>query len=224
MTLIVHDVYAVIGEREFDFEDAVRDEYRSAIADDDTRLLWYLYSSHGAGNAYVVVMLTAVRDGAALERLSDRLRYGDLADWSMRVSALRYSAVSSLLVPAEWSPIAELDLASIPVGDVEHPVAVFREDTLEGRGVHEMVATSASRASSNHPGDILTCEAGFRSALDPDRMVRILYRVAEQDRWTPTFGADSGWDDWPGSLTPRVPDGIQGSGRYLRTTSWSPMA
>jgi hypothetical protein len=221
--LIVHDVYAVIGEREFEFEDAVRAEYAPAIADDDTRLLWYLYSSHGAGNAYFVVMLTAVRDGAALERLSDRLRYGDLAEWHTRVSAMRYSAVSSLLVPADWSPIAELDLASVAVGDVEHPVAVVREDTLEGRGVHEMLANSAANPRAADDADVLTLEAAFRSAFDSDRMVRMLYRVAEPDRWTPTFAADSGWDDWPGSLTPRVPDGIQGSGRYLRTTSWSPM-
>lgn len=220
--LIVHDVYAVIGEREFEFEDAVRDEYAPTIADDDTRLLWYLYASHGAGNAYFVVMLTAVRDGAALERLSDRLRYGDLADWHTRASAMQYSAVSSLLVPAAWSPITALDLASVGVGDVEHPVAVFREDTLEGRGVQEMVAASASRAAASRD-DILTPEAAFEPAFDPDGMVRILYRVADQDRWTPTFAADSGWDDWPGSLTARIPDGIQGSGRYLRTSSWSPM-
>ena len=41
--LFVHDVHAVMGERELDFEDSVRAEYAPAVgADDDSRLLWYL--------------------------------------------------------------------------------------------------------------------------------------------------------------------------------------
>ena len=36
--LFLHDVHAVIGEHEFDFEDAVRDEYVSAVAREGARL------------------------------------------------------------------------------------------------------------------------------------------------------------------------------------------
>ena len=57
--LFVHDVHAVMGERELEFEDALRDAYAATVADDDTRLLWYFNSTHGAGEAYKVVTITA---------------------------------------------------------------------------------------------------------------------------------------------------------------------
>ena len=74
--LFLHDVHAAIGAHEIDLDDAVRDVYAPTVADDDARLAWYLYSAHGAGDAYIVSMITALRDGAAWERLSRRLRYG----------------------------------------------------------------------------------------------------------------------------------------------------
>ena len=49
--LFLRDEFAAMGEREIDLDDAIRDVYAPAIADDDARLLWYLYSTHGAGDA-----------------------------------------------------------------------------------------------------------------------------------------------------------------------------
>ena len=219
--LFVHDVYSVIGEHEFDFQDAFRNEYLPVVADDDTRVLWYLYASHGSGEAYNAYTVTAVRNGTAWERLAQRLRYGDLADWYMRVSAMRYAASTSLLVATDWSPLADVDLDAIPVGDVEHPVGLFREDTLEGDGVD--AALSNSPALRGNDDDILTCRAAFRPAMGADTMVRVLYRVAAPERLAPAFGADSGFNDWPGSLTPTLPDGVRGAGRYIKSTSWSPI-
>ena len=96
--LFVHDVHAVMGERELEFEDSVRGEYAPLVAtDDDSRLLWYLNSTHGAGEAYKVVTLTAVRDGAAWERLVERLRRGDLSAWNSRAEAMRYTATLQAL-------------------------------------------------------------------------------------------------------------------------------
>src|SRR5688572_24101605 len=103
-----------MGERELEFEDALRDAYAATVADDDTRLLWYFNSTHGAGEAYKVVTITALRDGAAWERLVGRLRGGDLSEWSGRAEAMRYGLTSTLLVAAPWSPIADLDLDSVP--------------------------------------------------------------------------------------------------------------
>jgi hypothetical protein len=217
--LLVHDVHALIGEREFDFEDAVRDTYVSAVADEDTRFLWYLSSTHGSGDAYFVVTVTAVRDGAAWERLVQRLRYGDLADWSTKVEAMRYGSTSSLLVPTEWSPLS-LDLAAIPVEPSDRPVALLREDTLDGADVDAAVAAPRIEPGAD---DVLTCVAAFRPALATGGMVRVLYHVADPDRFTPVFGADTGWRDWPGSLTPTLPDGVQRSSRFLRTPPWGVM-
>jgi hypothetical protein len=230
--LFVHDVHAVMGERELDFEDALRDEYAGAVADDDTRLLWYFNSTHGAGEAYKVVTITAVRDGAAWERLVERLRRGDLSGWAGRAEAMRYGLTSSLLVPVPWSPLADLDLATVPVGPQEHPAALYREDALTGSGIDVIApggapaavpAAASGGAQAGADADaVMTCVAALAPAIAPGDALRILYRIDDQERWTAAFGTDAGWHDWPGSLTPTLPDQVRGSSRTLRTTTWSP--
>ena len=221
--LFVHDVHAVMGERELEFEDSVRTEYASAVAaDDDTRLIWYLNSTHGAGEAYKVETITADRDGAAWERQVERLRRGDLSAWSGRADAMRYGLVSTLLVGSVSSPIAELELASVPTEPQEHALAVYREDTLAGPGL-DAVLDAADPSPPEDADAVLTPVGVFRPAVDAGPRRVVLYRVAEPDRWTPAFGLDAGWDDWPGSLTPTLPPAVSGSSRMLRTSAWSPL-
>ena len=217
--LFLHDVHAAIGEHEIELDEAVRDVYAPTIADDDTRLAWYLCSTHGAGDAYFVIMITALKDGSAWERLSRRLRYGDLADWLVQVDSLTYSSHSTLMVPTKWSPTADLDLDALPVGTSEHEVRVFREDTLEGPGIEDAVSPA-----DGSPGDVLTCVAGFRPFFSPGGMVRLLYRVAGPELLEPALGTDQSWDDWTGSLTPALPSGAHGTSRMLRNVPWSPLA
>jgi hypothetical protein len=219
--LFLHDVHAAIGEHEIDLDEAVRDVYGPTIADDDARLAWYLYSTHGAGDAYIVSMFTAVRDGAAWERLSRRLRYGDLADWLLDVDRFTYWSRSTLLVSTDWSPTAELDLDGLPVGPADHDVRVYREDTLAGTGIE--AAISAPKAGD---GDVLECIAGFRpffAPADEATEVTVLYRVASADALEGAFATDTGWNDWTGALTPALPDGARGTTRMLRSVPWSPL-
>jgi hypothetical protein len=219
--LFVHDVHAVMGERELEFEDSVRREYAPAVAaDDDTRLLWYLNSTHGAGEAYKVVTITAVRDGAAWERLVERLRRGDLSAWSGRADSMRYGLASTLLVTLPSSPLTDVDFGSVPTDSQEHGLAVYREDTLDGPGLDDVLGGAADASDSEAA---LMPVATFRPAVDPGPRRVVLYRVAEPDRWTPAFGLDAGWNDWPGSLTPTLPPAVSGSSRMLRTSSWSPL-
>ena len=221
--LFVHDVHAVMGERELDFEDSVRAEYAPAVgADDDTRLLWYLNSTHGAGEAYKVVTITAVRNGAAWERLVERLRRGDLSAWAGRAEAMRYGLTSTLLIALPSSPLAALDLEAVPRAPQDHPLSVFREDTLDGPGLDAVLDVGGGADAGAEA--VLTPVAAFRPAVDAASRRHVLYRVAEPDRWTPAFGRDAGWDDWPGSLTPTLPANVSGSSRILRTSSWSPLA
>ncbi len=220
--LFVHDIHVVMGEHEFAYEDAMRDEYLPAVADDDTRMLWFLHATHGSGDAYHIVTITAVRDGAAWDRLVERVRYGDLSELSTRLAALRYTLTSSLLVSTDWSPLHELDLIGVPTQPADHPVSLYREDTISGPAVASTLAVAASR--SGEADDILAVTAAFQPAWGGDRQARVLYRIAaDSDRWTVAFGTDTGWRDWSGSLTPTVPAGVHGSGRMLRTTSWSPL-
>jgi len=220
--LFLHDVHAAIGEHEIDLDEAVRDVYAPSIADDDARLAWYLYATHGAGDGYFVTVITALRDGAAWERLSRRLRYGDLADWLLDVDRLTYSSESTLLVATDWSPAADLDFDSLPVGAVDQDVRVFREDTLAGPEIEGAIAVPKGA-----DGDVLECVAGFRPFFAPTNEapeVTVLYRVASADALESAYAADAGWGDWAGSLTPTLPDGVHGSTRMLRNVPWSPLA
>lgn len=220
--LFVHDIHVVMGEHEFAYEDVMREEYVPAVADYDTRVLWFLHSTHGSGDAYHIVTITAVHDGATWDRFVERQRYGDLSDVSARLAALRYTLSSSLLVSTDWSPLRELDLSTVPEQPSDHPVSLYREDTLTGAGVMSSLESAASQACDG--GDILSVTAAFQPAWGGQRQARVLYRIAaDTDRWTAAFGSDTGWSDWPGSLTPTVPAGAHGVGRMLRTTSWSPL-
>ena len=80
--LFMHEVHKVRGDREDEFEAAFRGGWMPLLAkDEDARLLWYTNHAHGSGMSYQVVTITAVRDGAAWERLALRIQQGDLQDW-----------------------------------------------------------------------------------------------------------------------------------------------
>lgn len=128
--LYVHEVHEVRGRHEDEFEAVMRDGWLPTLAaDDDARLLWFCHHVHGTGPAYHVVTLTAVRDGAAWERLARRLQIGDLADWQTELDALRHRVTSSLMLPLPWSPLQEADFAAIPTTPQDRDPVIYMEDT-----------------------------------------------------------------------------------------------
>jgi hypothetical protein len=130
VTLFLHEVHRVRGLHEEEFEGAFRDGWMPALAaGDDGRLLWYCHQPHGAGPAYRVVTITAFRDAAAWERVAARVQGGDLRQWARDLDGLRYDGVGKLLVQVPWSPLGEVDLASIPVEPREHDLTLYMEDT-----------------------------------------------------------------------------------------------
>ena len=128
--LFVHEVHRVVGAREDDFEAAFRDGWMPTLAEgDDGRLLWYANHAHGSGVSYNVVTITAVRDGAAWERLARRIQQGDLREWAREVDTYRHDVTAKTLLPVSWSPMQEVDLAEVPTDGAEHELSLFMEDT-----------------------------------------------------------------------------------------------
>ncbi|MBO0730761.1 MAG: hypothetical protein J2P57_16005 [Acidimicrobiaceae bacterium] len=128
--LYLHEVHKVRGEKEDEFETAYRDYWMPALAGtDDARLLWYTNHAHGSGLSYNVVTITAVRDGRAWEDLIQRVQKGDLQSWMLEVDNLRHDVVGKVLLPVHWSPLQEVDLASVPVDGKQHELSLFMEDT-----------------------------------------------------------------------------------------------
>ena len=107
--LFMHEVHKVRGRAEDEFEAAFRDGWMPMLAaGDDARLLWYTNHAHGSGPAYTVVTVTAVRDGAAWERLALRVQKGDLQQWMRDLDELRHDVEAKLLVPLPWSPLQDV--------------------------------------------------------------------------------------------------------------------
>ena len=128
--LFIHEIHDVRGAGEDAFEAAIRDEWMPSLANgDDARLLWYFHHAHGSGPAYHVVTITAVKDGAAYERLARRLKSGDLQPFAARLDDLRHRVDAKVLVPVHWSPVQEFDFAAVPVDGAEHELAIYMEDT-----------------------------------------------------------------------------------------------
>jgi hypothetical protein len=128
--LLLHEVHTVAGVEEEKFEVAYRNRYLPALAESDgARLLWFLRVAHGSGPAYTVVTITGCRDATAWAQLAERVRSGDLLDWSAEVDTMRHACRAKILTPVSWSPLKELDLASVPTDGAAHELSLFMEDT-----------------------------------------------------------------------------------------------
>jgi hypothetical protein len=124
-----------------------------------------------------VVTLTALRDGAAWERLARRIDSGDLRAWARSVDDLRHDVTAKLLLPLPWSPLQQIDLASVPGQAAEREPGVFMEDTVWPREglLEQYVERSGSHyaremAAREQEGvAMLRIEAAFRTALGAGR-------------------------------------------------------
>jgi hypothetical protein len=128
--LFLHETHKVKGRHEDGFEAAFRDGWMRELAKgDDARLLYFAHHAHGSGMSYQVVTLTAIRDGAAWERLALRIQKGDLRDFMTRLDGLRHDVTGKLLLPVDWSPLQTVDFARVPTDARTHELTLFMEDT-----------------------------------------------------------------------------------------------
>ena len=234
--LIVREVHRVAGASEHEFEAAFRDRFLPELAaGDDARLLAYLHLAHGTGRAYEVVTLTAVRDGAAYERLVERVREGDLRSWVADVDRLRHEADATILVTVPWAPPVVADLSEIPTEPTSHPLTVFMEDTArphEGK-VDDYLAAARDHyaptlAEGRHGGRaMLNLESVWQTAWGggPRRAVVLWQRVRDPASLGRLIGSEIPSEHQaPGTWMHdalAVRDDWQS--RLLRTSSWSPL-
>ncbi len=232
--LVLHEVHTVAGRHEDEFEDAFRTGWMNGLADDDdARLLYYLKLAHGTGRAYHHTSITAFGGGDAYERIARRVQSGDLRSWAADIDGMRHEVKGKLLLPVDWSPMAKLDLATVPTDGSEHDPALYMEDSawpyeakldtyLEKARTH--YAPSLEQRSER---SLLSLLGVFQAALGaPRRREVILWqRVDFPERL-------------PGLFTRELPGHVKGPGswmhdalevrddwesRLLRSASWSPL-
>jgi hypothetical protein len=234
--LLLHEVHEVVGREEERFEQAFREGWMPELAKgEDARLLAFLHHAHGSGPSYRVVTLTAIRDGAAWERLVRRVDGGDLADWARGVDAVRHDVVAKMLVPLPWSPLQELDLASVPVA-VERDPVLFMEDTVwphEGlleRYVEQSGAHYAEEMKRHAESGraLLAVQAAFRTAFGSGRRREIVLwqKVVQPKGILPLLSREVPAEyKAPGTW---MHDALElrdrWESRLLRSARWSPLA
>ena len=232
--LLLHEIHTVAGKHEDEFEAAFRDGWMPTLAhDDDARLLYFLRLAHGSGRADHTVTITALRDGAAYERLATRVQQGDLRTWAADVDRLRHEVEGKILLPVDWSPMRDLDLAAVPTDGRQHDPVLYMEDSA---WPHEaMLDTYLEKARTHYAPSLearterslLTLLGIFQAALGaPRRREVVLWqRVDFPDRL-------------PALFTRELPPHVKGPGtwmhdalevrddwqsRLLRSASWSPL-
>jgi hypothetical protein len=232
--LLLHEIHTVAGRREDEFEAAFRDGWMPTLArDDDARLLYFLRLAHGTGRAYHLVTITALRDGNAYERLATRVQQGDLRSWAADVDKLRHEVEGKILLPVEWSPMHNIDLATVPTDGRNHDPVLYMEDSA---WPHEAMLDQYLEKARTHYApsleqqterSLLTLLGVFQAALGAARRREVVLwqRVDFPERL-------------PALFTRELPPHVKGPGtwmhdalevrddwqsRLLRSASWSPL-
>jgi hypothetical protein len=230
--LFMHEVHEVRGRAEDDFEAAfLRGWMPMLAAGDDARLLWYTNHAHGSGPAYTVVTVTAVRDGAAWERLALRIQRGDLREWMRDVDELRHDVEAKMLLPLTWSPLKEIDFDDVPTDGRTHELTLYMEDTMwpyEDRLLEYIERCGEVYSKSlDHPNPLLSIEAAFQPAVGSHlrREVALMQRIHNADTLLKLLRTEIPAEHRaPGTW---MHDALelrdQWTSRLLRTSSWSPL-
>ena len=232
--LFLHEVHKVKGAEEDAFEASWRDTWMPSLAEgDDARVLWYLNQTHGAGPSDTVITITAIRDGAAWERMARRVQGGDLSKLVADQDRLRHTVDAKLLLPVSWSDMQDVDLAAVAADGAKHELSLYMEDTgwpsaPLGEYVEFWGRTYYPAIMDRPPEErLLDIQASFQVAhgaghrpeailmqkvVDHERLLALLAReTAPQFRQPGTFMHDAlaYRDQW--------------ESRLLRTSSWSPL-
>jgi hypothetical protein len=230
--LFMHEVHKVRGRAEDEFEAAFREGWMPMLgAGDEARLLWYTNHAHGSGPAYTVVTVTAVRDGAAWERLALRVQKGDLRCWMRDVDELRHDVDAKLLVPLPWSPLQGVAFEQVPADGREHEPSLYMEDTMwpyEDTFAEYIERCGEVYAKSlDRPAAMLTIQAAFQPTLGSHlrREVALMQRINRPEALVTLLATEIPAEyRAPGTWMHDALDlRDQWNSRLLRTSTWSPL-
>src|ERR1700692_3170302 len=230
--LFMHEVHTVRGRAEDEFEAAFRDGWMATLgAGDEARLLWSHTHAPGPPPAYTVVTVTAVRDGAAWERLARRIQRGDLRRWTRELDALRHDVEAKLLVALPWSPLQDVPFGEIPTDGREHELSLYMEDTMwpyEDKFPEDIHRCGEVYSKSLETSEsMLDIQAGFQPALGSHlrREVVLMQRIRQPETLLNLLRNEiPARYRTPGTWMYEALDlRDQWTSRLLRTSSWSPL-
>jgi len=125
----VHEIHALDPEGAEEFEATFRDAWLSTVAgDSDSRVVWAVRSLPSAISFPEIITLTAVTDGAAMERFGTRMRNGDLAAGTRELDRFRVDHTIRVLAPLEEFNPYTVELDSLPVVRDDAPTELYIHD------------------------------------------------------------------------------------------------
>ena len=125
----VHETHTLDADTAPSFETVLREQWVPAVADDGgMRLVWCARSMPGTASYPEMVTMTAVADGAALERLAARSRTGDLRDASAELARNRVGLTTRVLASLEEFNPYSVDLDAVPVVREGAPTEMYIHD------------------------------------------------------------------------------------------------
>jgi hypothetical protein len=234
--LYLHETHGIDGSRAEEFESAWKVHAEALAGSEDARVLWYMHHAHGTGPSYTAVTVTALRDGAAWERLALAFESGGAPGaWARDVDAMRREHSSKIVTPVGWSKLQEVDLSSVK-SSAEHAPTLYMEDTvspfsgkldayIQAAGTLYARDTIGKRMAEGT--SLLELRGAFRTVVGPNagREVILWQRVLRPELMQslltveipPEHRAPGTWmhdalefrDRW--------------ESRLLRTASWSPL-
>lgn len=225
------------GAHDEAFERSFRDEWMPMLgAADDARLLYFLTLAHGTGRAYNFVTLTAVRDGAAWEHLVARMQHGDLRSWVATIDQMRWDVTSKVLIPADWSPLQEIDFDRVPINGGRHDQTLFMEDTAWPHA--GMLEAYLEAARDNYAPSLAEGRHGGRALLELQAVFTAAWGTSARHREVVLWQRVMRPAGILGLLTSEVPAEHRAPGtwmhdalrvrddwesRILRSAPWSPL-
>ncbi|GMU77974.1 MAG: hypothetical protein AMXMBFR46_07710 [Acidimicrobiia bacterium] len=131
--LYVHQVHAITSGTAPAFEEVLRERWAPALGrEPGMRLAWCARSMPGAISFPEVITLTALTDGAALERYGIRVREGDLREDARRLQDLRLGVATRILTPLAFNPLV-VDVDALPVEPDDGPTEMYMHDFVPPR-------------------------------------------------------------------------------------------
>ena len=231
--LFLHEVHRMVGSKEKEFEAAYQAWMAALAAEDGARLLWFLHHAHGTGPSYQVVTVTALADGAAWERLAQRVHNGDLRAWAREVDGCRHDVQARLLAPLPFSPQV-VELADVPTDGRTHEPALYMEDTMWPRRgkVDEYIAAAGTlymgMLDTEDAQHVLRIEAAYQTMPGAGRHpeVTLMQKVRSMPQLVHLLTHDMPEEmSRPGTW---MHDALEYRDRWqsklLRTATWSPLS
>ncbi len=125
----VHEIHALDTAQADTFETVLRERWVPALAaEPGAQLVWCVRSMPGSASSPELITMTAVEDGASLERLGDRYRSGDLRELSSELGTHRVDVARRVFASLEeFNPYA-VQLDELPLTGDGRPGQMYLHD------------------------------------------------------------------------------------------------